>query len=461
MGETDLLRFRRNGGTAFMATVILAKISRSAIKLQTDQRGNVAVLTALLLPALMGAMGVGFEVSNWYVTKRSMQNAADAATIAAATNGASGYIAEAKAVAAQYGFVDGVGNVTVTATNTAACPSGGNTCYSVTIAGLVPLYVSPVIGFRGDASANNSPQKRLSATAVANVTAQDVPVCLLALGLTGAQDIVTNGNPKANFSGCSVMANTSSRCNGSNLNAPYGLAHGTNSGCGIIQVSGVPTVADPFSALASNIPANSCASYPQAPTKHGDPPLPAGNQWSGNQSLSGNVQVCGDLQLTADVVIDAPAGAVLVIENGQLDTNGYKITTSSGSGVTVVFSGTNGGSYIHAPTGGGTIDIAAPTSGPWSGVAMYQDPNLTTGVNISDAGNSPTWDITGLVYLPNASVRLSGAVNKSSNGQSCFVMVMNDVTINGTGDIAESGGCRPAGLTMPTATIPARPQLVQ
>ena len=68
---------------------------------------------------------------------------------------------------------------------------------------------------------------------------------------------------------------------------------------------------------------------------------------------------------------------------------------------------------------------------------------------------------TGLVYLPHSSVTLSGAVNKSSNGQSCFVMVMNDVTINGTGDIEESGGCRAAGLTMPTATVPGRPQLVQ
>jgi len=161
------------------------------------------------------------------------------------------------------------------------------------------------------------------------------------------------------------------------------------------------------------------------------------------------------------VTIDAPAGAVLVIENGQLDTNGYSITTNDGSAVTIVFSGTNGGSYVHAPTGGGTIDIAAPTSGPWSGIALYQDSNLTTGVNISAAGNSPTWKITGLVYLPNASVTMSGAVNKSSHGQSCFVMVMNDITINGTGDIAESGGCQAAGLAMPMATVPGRPKLVQ
>ena len=60
---------------------------------------------------------------------------------------------------------------------------------------------------------------------------------------------------------------------------------------------------------------------------------------------------------------NAPSNAVLVIENGQLDTNGYSITTSSGSGLTVVFSGTNSGSYTHAPTGGGTLDISSPTSG--------------------------------------------------------------------------------------------------
>src|SRR5690348_5439472 len=103
-----------------MATGILATIFRAAAKLRTDERGNVAVLTAVLLPALTGALGLGFEVSNWYVTKRSMQNAADAATLAAAANGSTTYLAEAKAVTARYGFVDGVRNVTVTATNAAA-----------------------------------------------------------------------------------------------------------------------------------------------------------------------------------------------------------------------------------------------------------------------------------------------------------------------------------------------------
>ena len=154
--------------------------------------------------------------------------------------------------------------------------------------------------------------------------------------------------------------------------------------------------------------------------------------------------VCGDQQLTGDTTIN---NTVLVIENGRLDTNSH---TLSGSGLTVVFSGSNNASYQHIPTGGGTLDIAAPTSGAWSGVAIYQDPSLTTNVNLSYSGNSPTWNLTGLVYLPHASVTLSGAVNKSSKGQRCFTMVVDNITINGTGSIfANDTQCQAAGLAQP------------
>jgi len=178
---------------------------------------------------------------------------------------------------------------------------------------------------------------------------------------------------------------------------------------------------------------------------------------------NGDTTICGDLQLTGNVTINTTLGgpgAVLTIFNGQLDTNGFSITTSNGSGLTVVFSGTNSGSYTHAPTGSGTLDIAAPTTGPWKGVAIYQDPKLTTGVDISAAGNTPAWDITGLVYLPNSSVTLSGAVNKGGFGLSCFALVVKDITVNGTGDILPNGQCVPAGLGMPTTTVPGRASLV-
>jgi Flp pilus assembly protein TadG len=433
-----------------------SSIENLLLRLRADKRANVAVVMGLLLVPFVGALGIGFEISNWHLTIRGMQNAADASVIAAATNGGPNYADEARAVAAQYGFITGANNISVAVSNTAACPGGGNNCYSVTISGFVPLYLSQVVGFTGDTTINGTKEKQLSSSAVANHPNAPMSFCLLALG---PQGIRSNGAPNANMA-CNTMSNAGSTCHGGNLGAPIGAAHNTNNGCGVISYSNVPAAVDNYAGLAGNIPANLCGgSYPQEAGKKG-PALPASNQLSGLQSWGGNVNLCGDIQLTGNVSIDAPAGAVLTIFNGQLDTNGFAITTTKGSGVTVVFSGDNSGSYTHAPTGGGTLDIAAPTSGVWSGVAIYQDPKLTNGVDISAAGNSPAWDITGLVYLPNSSVTLSGAVNKAGFGKSCFALTVKDITINGTGAILPNGECVPAGLVMPATTIPGRATLV-
>jgi len=455
-----------------------AKIIRSLGKLHTDQRGGVAVMMGLLFPVLLGVLGLGFEISNWYLKTRSMQNAADAAVIAAASNGEDNYNLEAAAVAAHYGFIDGTDSVTVTSNNNAPCPAGATNspCYSVTISSKVPLFLSQFVGYTGDTTLNGALEKQLVGAAVAVPSIIQQPVCLLTLSQT-AQGIRTNGAPNSNFTGCSVMSDSTSNCNGSNLQATYGFAHGSNDGCGIKQKSEVPIVPDPYLTMAVNIPANTCGSganaYPQEPTKKNDPQLPSSNRWSSAKSFSGAVQMCGDVQLTADVVITTPdnlTGATLVIENGQLDLNGHTLSTANGSALTIVFSGT-AGNYTHALTDnatgqGGVLNIQAPSSPSalFPGVAIYQDPSLKSGVDITYKGNNPAWDVTGAVYLPNANVTMSGDVNKSSNGADCFVMVANTVLINGTSNIyAQSpngAGCKQAGLNMPSAQIPGRSQLV-
>jgi Flp pilus assembly protein TadG len=456
--------------------MIFANIYRELYRLRADRGGNIAVMMAFLLPVIAGGLGLGYEVSNWYLQTRAMQNAADFAAIAASANGSSNYDVEAKAVTAQYGFVDGTNNVTVTASNTAACPAGGNTCYSVTISSLVPLYLSQVIGYFGDTTVNGAKEKALSSVAIAQQTTVQQPICLLALSTFGTA-LRTNGAPNSDFTGCSIMSNSAATCNGSNLKANYGFAAGTNNGCGGKQISNVLPVIDPYSGLASNMPnnladASHCnGSYPQE-TKKGSH-YSGGAAWSGSKTLTGtasvagNTLICGDLQLTGNVTINtASAGAVLYIQNGQLDLNGYTLRTANGSEVTVVFTGTNG-SYTHAPTdnsGGGDINIQAPTSGPWPGVAIYQDPRLTTGVDVTYQGNNPKWDVTGLVYLPHAAVNISGDVGQSQYGADCFVMVADTVLINGTSNIyrqsPNGAGCQQAGLIMPTSIIPGRGQLV-
>lgn len=420
-----------------------------------DRNGSIAVMTALALPALIGVTGLGVEVSYWYLTQRSMQNAANSAAIAAATNGTASYGAEAKAAAAKYGFVNGLTNITVTASNTAPCPAGGANCYSATVTGYVPLYLSQVVGYTGSATVDGKPQTKLSATAVARLDLMPRQYCVLALGTSGIA-FGTNGAPMANLKGCNTMSNADARCNGNNLGADYGDAAGTNDGCGVVQRSHVPPLADPYAHLASNIPADPCGGkYPQM--KDADFATHVANTWVTNKLLpAGATVICGDLVLGGNVEITTPAeGAVLVIWNGQLYTgkkpNGLTLSTDPNSALTIVFTGT-AGSYTHAPTGDGTLDFNAPKTGPWKGMALYQDPNLTTGVDIKEAGNSPTWKISGMVYLPHSSVTLSGAISKSSNGESCFGMVVEDLLINGTGAIMAHGNCGEAGLNLPTGT---------
>ena len=110
------------------------------------------------------------------------------------------------------------------------------------------------------------------------------------------------------------------------------------------------------------------------------------------------------------------------------------------------------------------FDIKAPTLRAFFRRSGLSKPVSDHGVDLTYAGNDPMWNITGLVYMPHASVTISGAINKSAEGAICFVMVANDIRINGTGSIyAQSpagAGCKDAGLNMPKVTIPGRPKLV-
>jgi len=403
-----------------------------------DQTGSVAIVAALAMTLLVGVVGLAVDVSMWYRITRSLQNAADSAVIAATINGTSTYQSEAKAVAAKYGFVDGASGITVAALANQTCPDTSPDCYKVTITqASAPVYFFAVLGLSGSA---------LSASAIAG--GSNHTYCLLALAGSGADPAISSsGAPATDLTNCTLMSNTAARCTGHNLNATYGDAHETDNGCGITQNSNMPTVSDPYAYLATSIPANTCGVlYPQEPSA-------LVTKWTGARTLGATTIVCGDLQLTGNTTLTtASPGSVLVIENGRLDVNNYTLQTAAGSALTIIFSGTSG-SYTHAPTNSGTLNFNAPTTGTWKGMAIYQDPALTTGVNISAAGSSPTWNITGMVYLPHATVSFSGAVNKSNSGYACFGMVADNISINGGGSILETGQCGLAGLNLPTSDL--------
>jgi hypothetical protein len=203
-----------------------------------------------------------------------------------------------------------------------------------------------------------------------------------------------------------------------------------------------------------------CAAYHYLPSGRNDPPLPAGNKLSGAQAWSTPQVICGDAQLAGNLTVSGAEG-MLVIVNGQLDLNGFTLQTEAGAGLTIIFTGDGTTGSTYAPTGGGTLDIAAPTTGTWKGMALYQDPALTRGVDIAAAGNSPLWSITGIVYLPNANVDFRGAVSKATYGQSCFGLVANAIDVRGTAAIYPifQGQCDAANIVLPKTIF--RGKLVQ
>jgi hypothetical protein len=152
---------------------------------------------------------------------------------------------------------------------------------------------------------------------------------------------------------------------------------------------------------------------------------------------------------------------VLVIgNNADVDLGNFTLTATGG--LTIVFTGTNKPGFV---TGKGAIDFRAPTSGAWSGIALYQNPALGAGQSKS-AGNGPNFFITGLIYASKTDLDINGAINKSTNGLTCVGIVAANVGISGQGSILQNATsqCYDAGLTqLPTVAGSggARQALVQ
>jgi Flp pilus assembly protein TadG len=455
------------GVMIFRATRLLLCGFSSFIR---DRRGNIGVMTALLIVPLVGAVGMATEASGWFLVNRAEQSAADSAALAAATNNdaqncgiCTGYISEAKAVASNYGFADGSNNTTVNVTyeNVASVPQCTTLkCYVVTVTHNMPLSLTGFVGYSGNIAFGSGRGESIAATAVAMRNYSLIDYCDLSLGGSGAGkngDVITlKGDPKSQA--CTMRAEGNAVCDGANTGVfkiVYDSAYSA-SRCLNADPSDRP-VSDPYASNYGNksgvIPADTCKSY-SSETKKGASSLPNPNLISQLSGIPAGA-ICGDAALTGDVTVSG-ANNILVIDNGVLDLNGHTLTTAVGAGLTIVFTGNDlKGSYSHYPVDngkGGVLDIAAPTSGTWSGVAIWQDSLLPAGsdVDLSYSGSSPTFDLTGLVYLPKANVSVSGAINKSSNGLNCFVFVDASLSINGTGSIySDESQCTQAGLRPP------------
>ncbi|MCK1683727.1 pilus assembly protein [Bradyrhizobium sp. 147] len=383
-----------------------------------DQSGSYVLISALLMPVLVGTAGLGTEVGWWYYKHKNMQSAADSGAVSAATAASAGTdpLSEAKAVTANYGYANGSNNVTVTVNQP---PKTGNHASN---SQAIEVIVS-------------QPQQRLLSALFGSdpvlITARSVALpnsgtgCVLALNSSASPAVNVGGGNQLNLIKCNLYSNSSAS---PSLNVAgsasvaanqVGVVGDVSGASSITATNGIKThispVADPYANVSP--PARpSCTNAKITVNANGK-----------TNSLDPGCYM-GSITVNAGAVLNLSPG-IYYLDGANLSVAGN--ATIAGSGVTLVFTG-SGSDWGTASIGSNaTINLTAPTSGPTKGIVMYGDRNMPAGTAFNLTGGS-TQNFGGAIYLPKANLSFSGGNGTST---SCTKIIADTLTFSGTSNL--------------------------
>lgn len=390
----------------------MTQFARLFRNFRSDQSGGFAIMTALLMPVMIGFAGLGIDLVLWETKNRQLHDAADSGAISAATafgfGNTSTYHVDAEAVTSSYGFVNGTNGVTVTVNRP---PQSG--LYAGVANAIEVIVMEPQPRFFTALWDSGKPP--VSARAVA--LADEGLGCVLALNPNARGAARAQGSAPVNLMNCSLYDNSNAGCGlelagSSSISArSLGVVGGI---CGEDNAStthgvwtGINPVKDPYATTPMPEPAD----YPlrNIPANNPPPSLQPGYYPNG-------------LQITSTTTL-APG---IYIFGGDVKVVGG--ATLTGNGVTLVFTSSNGNNYAKADfAGGSTIDLTAPTSGPTAGIAIFGDRNMSSSTTFKFNGGS-TQNIEGAVYVPGGSIAYAGG---SSVSLGCTQLIADQVTFTG------------------------------
>lgn len=362
-----------------------------------SQMGAIAVLVALLLPALMGLMALAIDMGLALLRRNQMQVAADSAALSAANARQHGQDISAATLQAQMATTaNGFKHAQASTTVLVAIPPGGSESFAadtgyarVTITQPSSTLLAWVFG---------SQTITTSATAVAGPTSSAQP-CLLTLGASGSGALSVTGNATVTTTTCGIFVNSNSpsalQVTGNiTLTATPIQVVGGYTKNGNVTISpvtiGAAAAIDPFANL----------------------PLPA---FSGctftNYSKSGNGSLvltpgtyCGGITMSGNLGVTFSPG-VYVLYGGGLNLSG-NISPIKGTDVTFYNSGSSTYPYSSLNLSGNlTLNLSAPTTGNYAGMLFMQDPLNAKGATI--VGNSGAV-LAGNLYFPNNTFAMTG-----------------------------------------------------
>ena len=419
-------------------STLLQQSLRSALAFARDRNGGVAVFAAIVLSMTIGFVGLGAEVGYWYVTKKKLQNVADAGVYAAAVEvradkGATIATTAANAILTRVGGVPTGTTLTVFAPTISTGPNAGQEGAEVVATATVPAMFSAL--YRQEPTV-------IRARAVATLS-DGASTCILGLQKTGTA-VEFSGNGVTRLVGCDVHSNSvasnSLKVWGSSLVTTGCVASsgGMEAGAGLTltectkAVTLAPQIADPYAGLA-------------APPMPGGACINAGNTYnSGAANTQRTIspgRYCSGLTLGRRVNMRP---GVYVIDGGSFSINAQAIVNA------ISFGGVPAGIMIYlingatlSFNGGAVININAQVSGTYAGILFFGD-RTGSAVNHTVNGNASS-TFTGIIYTPNDNVTFTGDGDMLNDP--CTLLIANTVTVSGNAKFGSN--CVGSGLTMP------------
>ncbi len=393
----------------------------------TDKGGNFAAGFAILAPLLLGLAGGAVDMIAYNRNMQRMQNAADAAALAAAREGSlKGWDEQIASSIASTFAAENLGQAApdanlATMKTSLTAPSGQvqvdtvvdkpNRTVSVTLE--MDYYPYFFVGFF-----RNNPQIRVSSQA--NV-ASEMNICIIGLDPLASGTVQLSGSAKVTAPKCAVYSN-SVATNGfaakdkSFLTSDYNCSAGGIDGP-LTNFSTKPTtdcrpVADPLA--ARGVPASAKCDFT-------------------NKTVSGLITFlnpgvyCGGIRITNMANVLFKPGTY-IIKDGELKSDLGGILAAKG--VTFIFVGNNSRFNFDATT---IIGFSAPETGAYAGILFYQDPaapsQATFEVSSKDAGT-----LLGTIYLPKGIFKVHAA-NKIGEKSAYTVIVARKLDIGATADL--------------------------
>jgi Flp pilus assembly protein TadG len=403
-------------------------------KLIKSDRGAFAVLFAILLPVIVGFVGLGVEAALWYLSKRNLMAAADAAAMAAVFEKVKGSdAATIESVATTEATRNGwkAANGSLAVHNPPLSPSA----YSADSSAVqVALTQNVSLIFAAVFMDANSITLNAKSTAKSVSGAGGGSACMLGLHTTQAKTIEFSGNVNLDMPDCAVASNSNAN-DSISLTGSASVAVYSAQAVGVIsdahshlttshgKTDYASAVTDPYSSLTVPSIGSTC--------DQNEYRVKANNSASLSASGTTPYVFCNGLDIKGSLTLGA---GTYVINKGTFNLNATGSLT--GTNVTFILTSTSGSDYAKFDlNGSASVNITAPSTGTYAGVLMYGDRNGPYQDNHINGNSSAIYN--GALYFPVGHMDFNG--NSKSGSSACTQLIAKTIKMNGNAGITNSG----------------------